>query len=50
MESEIDEHKLTALDILHNLEAESSPETTHSRNPGLFLSFKLMKSERILAL
>jgi hypothetical protein len=40
----------TSLVILANLTAEISPDTTPSRKLGLFLSFKLTNSERILAL
>ena len=44
------ETRRTALDILQSLDTGRSPEMTFSRNPGLFLSFKLTKSERIFAL
>lgn len=40
----------TSLDMLANLVAGMSPETTLSRKLGLFLSFKLTNNERILAL
>lgn len=43
-------HIRTALDILQNRATGKSPATTLSRRPGLFLSFRLTKSDRILAL
>ena len=41
---------ISALDILQNRDTGSSPDATASRRPGLFLSLRLTKSVRILAL